>query len=281
MSTIRNRACSIKRRDPTERIGFYIVLVAACLDLGITIIGINRGWGIEANPFFVWFTEQGTMWMLGAGLFYLVLVAWLYRIAANWLASIMTGMLVASHMLGFLSWVRIEILPELGLLFNEMWFLMTGGILFGSAAAVLSYVDLRTCPDPFYTEQTMVDRCELFDPTTLETLYYDLVLPLATFWVLFVFGELVTLYAAVGAAFTQNKGMLNGPCGGRNKWRRRRGVVYGVLVQGTFAVISLSDVVDLPNFGLLSIPTFGFPIPVIAGIGAGFLLFGWVVVIDR
>ena len=266
--------CSIKQEKPTERVGFYIAVLVIFLDLGITTVGIKNDWGTEANPFFLWFTLQGTEWMLIGGFGYLLLVALLYNIASNWFAAVMTGLLVAAHSIGTLSWLRLKVLTELDIFFGgHMWFLLVGASLLGALGAILSYIDLRSCPNPLTTRRDP-DHCVFFTPTTTERLYFDWILGASSFWVLFVLGPILTSLIVGIVGITQNPRALSGACGGLNKWQRRRGVVYGLLIQGSIAPFIILGVVDL-EFGLIEVPTLGIPRDVIILVSLGIALFAW------
>lgn len=52
-------------------------------------------------------------------------------------------------------------------------------------------------------------------------------------------GPLSTIAIATIVAATQNRQALSGPCGGRNKWRKRRGLVFASMLQGLWDAIYL------------------------------------------
>ena len=57
-------------------------------------------------------------------------------------------------------------------------------------------------------------------------------------------GPFTAILFGWGIGLLWNKNALSGPCGGRNKWLRRRGIVYGALLQALWDAIYLVPVVD-------------------------------------
>lgn len=151
--------------------------------------------------------------------------------------------------------------------------------------------------------RTKTDRCELFDPTTLEWVWHNVILFYLAFflgglihevghgigngltggdfglasnvgflggygliniyvvvpvffvhfaevgnrYVMLLAGPLSLIFLAWYVGLTQNINALDGPCGGRNKWMRRRGIVWGLLLRAGFDSVYLLPIDVFPN----------------------------------
>lgn len=57
-------------------------------------------------------------------------------------------------------------------------------------------------------------------------------------------GPLTAIFVGWIIAYTNRYAALDGPCGGRNTWKKRRGIVFGFLLQALWDAIYLVPVVD-------------------------------------
>lgn len=128
--------------DPSTHFGMVIVFILASLDLGLTITGITMEKGVEGNPFYAPFAEAGTLYMLAGVALYAAILIYFFHRSPQWLQAAGVGLLVAAHVWGALSWVRVIFIQfEI----QMFWLLITTSLM-ASMGAILTYVDIRTCP---------------------------------------------------------------------------------------------------------------------------------------
>lgn len=138
-------SCEIRDQpaEPIVSTPFWIVLGLVWLDLSMTFMGIYRGVGEEANPFYAVFTTRGlTAMIVGAVIYITILLIW-WDVTPNWITSITAGFLTTVHIWGVMSWLRnwVTILDPL---FSLFW-LIIGPALLGSVVTFWTYVDVDSC----------------------------------------------------------------------------------------------------------------------------------------
>lgn len=149
--------CKIRNKPAKPFISkpFWMVMGIIWLDLSLTMVGIVQGYGTEANPFFVWFTETGQIAMLGGiALYYAILFMWFW-VMPGWIRAITAGFLTSIHIFGAMSWARFWF-DGLNFFF-QTWYILVGAALLGSMLTFWTYVDVRTCPLPDNKQPGTID----------------------------------------------------------------------------------------------------------------------------
>lgn len=137
--------CQRRRGPGAQSLSLLAAVVFAALDIGITMGGIVDGLGYETNPLFAPFTRLGVPWMLGGLLVYLCILFVVYSWGAYWLQATVTGVLIAVHTFGVLSWIRLGIYPPANILFTDPFYSITGPAVLAALGTIASYVDLTSC----------------------------------------------------------------------------------------------------------------------------------------
>lgn len=128
---------------PFSSVPFWVMLTVIWTDLSLTVTGIVLGMGVEANPFFVWFTQNGVAAMLAGILIYIVILMVWFSYIPDFMRAITAGFLITIHIWGTLSWVRLWIEP-VDQLFG-VFYLMVGAALLGTVFTAWILLDLKTC----------------------------------------------------------------------------------------------------------------------------------------
>lgn len=149
------QACQIQgKKTPLHTLTLWVIFILAMGDLSITYAGVQAGVGHETNSLYAFFIAHGLIGMIIGSAIYLTAILLFFEYASTWLLAIGTGVLVAIHTYGILSWVRILYFPQVNALFA------VSPIVFGSALiaafmTIYTYVDFRTCPGPITRVSTI------------------------------------------------------------------------------------------------------------------------------